>query len=675
MSTIIDELVLQLTLDGTFARNEADRIKRETEKGARDAGKEIEKAGEQAKKAGDKAKEAGEKAKQGAQEAKSSWAGFADGIKGKLLGMAGAFTAIFSISEAFSTYLSTADELGKFSDSIGENIEDIHAWGEAVTRSGGTAEGFRNSVKSLSTQLSKMSTTGKSRAGKILESVGIDAGSIGRARKSLDVMLEISDVMQGMSKEEAMGFGQSLGLDTGTIMMLQQGREATADLIRRQKELGVFTKEDARVTAEFNDAMADLHQGFMKFASIIFQKITPALKIVTDKLKEFVVYLSNHQYAVLSFFTMLSTIIVAKLIPAFINLFKTVAKNPWTWVIAGIAMLALAIEDLIVWAEGGDAAFGEFWEACFGSKDEALQFFADVKEVANDFLGVVKDIVGAWKELKEAWNSFNLTGGNFAMLGTADGSVGFDFERQDALNEKFNAINAANMKMKPETQEDIQGFLDFQLSDSAYYDTLQDMSDKADEKGAEARDRFFDSFFAPVTDKVNNFLTTLNNEGLYEALTGGSSEARETVIADMTAEQEAITTTNDGLTMLTDGFIGVAEESGNTNTAVKGHFAQQQSSISQTGSFIDGLIGKFESLKETILSMPTYNPVYGASAGMAVYGGGGTISNNYGNRTSETRIGTINVNTQATDARGIASSIGGATTSRFNYMQANGGAY
>ena len=74
MSTIIDELVVELTLDGTFARNEADRIKRETEKAAKETGEEFKKTGE-------KAKEAGQKAKEGAKTAESSWTNLTKRIK------------------------------------------------------------------------------------------------------------------------------------------------------------------------------------------------------------------------------------------------------------------------------------------------------------------------------------------------------------------------------------------------------------------------------------------------------------------------------------------------------------------------------------------------------------------------------------------------------------------
>ncbi|MEX9875352.1 hypothetical protein AB7X03_18090 [Providencia rettgeri] len=40
--------------------------------------------------------------------------------------------------------------------------------------------------------------------------------------------------------------------------------------------------------------------------------------------------------------------------------------NPITWVIAGIAGLMLLLDDLMVYLDGGDALFGEFWGSCIG---------------------------------------------------------------------------------------------------------------------------------------------------------------------------------------------------------------------------------------------------------------------------------------------------------------------
>ena len=63
--------------------------------------------------------------------------------KGALTGLVGVTTITAGIlSEA-----SRVDQLGKFSQLIGENIEEIDAWGQAVARNGGTAEGFQGTLK------------------------------------------------------------------------------------------------------------------------------------------------------------------------------------------------------------------------------------------------------------------------------------------------------------------------------------------------------------------------------------------------------------------------------------------------------------------------------------------------------------------------------------------------
>ena len=205
----------------------------------------------------------GSAAKKGMSEVTNSIQGGVSKITGMLGGLTAAFAGVFAVGSAFNDYLNSADAMAKFSRSIGANIEDVHAWSEAVIRSGGSAEGFQGSVKGLTTQLSKMATLGKSKAGNVLAAVGIDPGEVGRQRDAFDVLMDISDKMQEMSAAEATGFGQSLGLDVGTINLLREGRDGVKDLIRHQKELGVYDEATAKAAEDFNDAMADI-QRFQK---------------------------------------------------------------------------------------------------------------------------------------------------------------------------------------------------------------------------------------------------------------------------------------------------------------------------------------------------------------------------------------------------------------------------
>lgn len=365
----------------------------------------------------------GSAAKKGMSEVTSSIQGGVSKITGMLGGLTAAFAGVFAVGSAFNDYLNSADAMAKFSRSIGANIEDVHAWSEAVIRSGGSAEGFQGSVKGLTTQLSKMATLGKSKAGNVLAAVGIDPGEVGRQRDAFDVLMDISDKMQEMSAAEATGFGQSLGLDVGTINLLREGRDGVKDLIRHQKELGVYDEATAKAAEDFNDAMADTKQAFTVLVATIGSSVLPALKTFLQYVSQFIAFLRKHEHFVKAFFVMIATAITAYLIPAFINFARALITNPLTWVILALVGLALVIEDLIVWLEGGESALEDFWTELFGSPEEAKQLFEDIKKAVIQFVdesipkleefakgvqGLVQDIKELWKEISDStpWKMF-----------------------------------------------------------------------------------------------------------------------------------------------------------------------------------------------------------------------------------------------------------------------------
>ena len=152
------------------------------------------------------------------------------------------------------------------------------------------------------------------------------------------------------------------------------------------KELGVYTKEDAKVTADYNDAMANLGKAFRSFAGIVFRMVLPGVKKIIDAFTQGVVFLRKHETFVKAFFLMLATLITTMVIPAFVKLAAAIYANPLTWLVAAIAAIALAIEDLVVWAEGGESAFADFWAAIFGSPEEAQQTWENVKNAVSEFI-------------------------------------------------------------------------------------------------------------------------------------------------------------------------------------------------------------------------------------------------------------------------------------------------
>lgn len=347
-------------------------------------------------------------------------------ITEKIQGLAGQMAAAYGVYKLFSGYTQQADEMGKLADSLEVSIEKLDAWGEAVARAGGSSEGFQATLQALSGQLARQALTGHSRAAMVLEGAGIDAGEVGRQRQAFEVLEDLAAKAEEMNKAGFFGLGRSLGLDTGTIMLLQQGRTAVKDAIQQQKELGTWTKEDARITADFNDRVADLGQVIQRGAAIIFRMILPAFTKFVSVLTQFVNFIRKHEHFVQAFFIGLAAVITAFVVPALYSMAAAILANPITWLVAAIAALALVFEDLAVWANEGESAFGDLWAAIFGDPEKARETWENLKKFIEDTWESIKAFcLRIWDEMAQGFED------HFQKL----------VRVIDAIKSAFNALN------------------------------------------------------------------------------------------------------------------------------------------------------------------------------------------------------------------------------------------
>ena len=82
-------------------------------------------------------------------------------------------------------------------------------------------------------------------------------------------------------------------------------------------------------------------------------------------------------------------------------------------VTATIAGLALIIEDLIVWVQGGESAFGDLWDEIFGGVEGA-------KELFNEFKQAIQAIWDVAKPVFEGLTNLILKGVYYVLKGTVE---------------------------------------------------------------------------------------------------------------------------------------------------------------------------------------------------------------------------------------------------------------
>lgn len=556
MATVIDELWITLGLDGSKARGEFNNTINSM--------------------------------RSGLKSVTSLFTGFTAGL-----------TGLFAIQSQFSDWKTKAIEIQNAARSVNRTMEEVQAWGMALGKYGGNMDSFTNAVRSLNGELVKMSATGVSRAGKILaEGYGVDVGDIGRLRAVDDVMGDIAEVMKGMSIDEAMGLGAKIGMDTSMVQVLRQGREAYKDLIEQKKKDAVYTEEDAKTVRDYNAAMKQVTIGVARISNVLFRLIVPAFTAVTRAVGDFVKYLSKHETAVKAFFVMLSGLIIGLLLPSIMAFFGALLTNPITWVIVLLAALALAIEDLVVWAQGGESALGDIWTSIFGSPEEA-------QEIYNQ---IVEGVEETWRRIQDVWDAFieNEQLVEIALMTLAGVITTYVVI---ALGELAAAL----------------------LANPIFWVVAIIMA-------IVAAFLYWDEIVAWVSESIDSTLTALAEwiDSQFDSIEEWANEC----------------------------WQSICDKANEIVEAIKGFFIGLKDTImAAIGEAVDWALGKLASLASAIASLP----VIGGAVDYVMGGSGGSSS------TVNTKIGQITVNTQATDANGIASSMGGAVNRKFNPYMANGG--
>ena len=280
-----------------------------------------------------------------------------------------ALAGLLAFSAIKATIVETAaamDDLGDAAAALDIPVDQLSAWSMAATAVDGSQQGFLSSLDSINTGIVAIATTGKGRMLPFLKEMGLSMADVETASKNpLFALEKMADTFKGLSRAEAAGLGEKLGLDQGTINLLSEGREGLALLIAKQKEMGVQTAEQTEQAGKFDLAMKEWNA---TFTSVKREFVTTLLPPITDffrTLTKLVGWMSDNKPFVVAFFGSIAAVLVGKYVPAAL----AAARANWAmlapYIAAGAAILvfgaivALVADDLYAFGMGHDSVVGE----------------------------------------------------------------------------------------------------------------------------------------------------------------------------------------------------------------------------------------------------------------------------------------------------------------------------
>lgn len=211
---------------------------------------------------------------------------------------------------------------------------------------------------------------------------------------------------------------------------VEAAKEAGMTLEQFQMQDGnkyqIYNRDDVNNAKEYEQVMRDIRMGGAAISANLSRALLPALIAVGKIVRNIIDFFVDHSTLV----RILGALVgitggiwgIAKVIQFAANpAIKSMGRALWASlapilpIIIGvgalIAGLVLIIEDLIVWIQGGESAFGDLWSEIFGGVEGAKQLF-------NDFISVFKELWAIAQPILQGIGDLILKGIYFILKAT-----------------------------------------------------------------------------------------------------------------------------------------------------------------------------------------------------------------------------------------------------------------
>lgn len=338
---------------------------------------------------------------------------------------AGTATALFLTSSS-----EKAVGLQKLAQATNMSTDSLQQWmyaAEAVGASANTvAADLENMLKSMSSPI-----PGELNMELMMLGVSVRNAS-GQLRGADEVIKDVGERLNKMSNAEAIQWAERVGISNDTLMLLKQGKQGLAELFEEAQLVGAIIPADAiERGAELSKSLNTLKRIFGTMGQSIALSFAPNLKKVVDNFKNFLI--ANGEFIRQGLGTVVEGVgkgfgrfwnilvktkdgiaaLIKPLAPLTENLDAVkVVAGLVTGALAGfvalmapailqfaavgaaIAGVALVIEDLITWIQGGESVTGDIIAAFSNWLDQFPELKADIQAVGQVFSDVFGAIPG-----------------------------------------------------------------------------------------------------------------------------------------------------------------------------------------------------------------------------------------------------------------------------------------
>lgn len=181
------------------------------------------------------------------------------------------------------------DELGDFAELEQVSIEALQEFGYAAQLNGASLDAVKASVASVNKTVGE-AVLGIGRGAMTFDKLGMSAKNADGSVKSFDQILgEVSEKMQGMSRQEAIAMAEKLGIDRTLIPLLMKGRGELEKLRAEARAFGVVSEEGAQKAGKLTDSLDRTKFMMGALGKYIAVELMPQVTSVLDGFRNWMV--------------------------------------------------------------------------------------------------------------------------------------------------------------------------------------------------------------------------------------------------------------------------------------------------------------------------------------------------------------------------------------------------
>lgn len=291
-ANVIDAFITTLGLDGTLFKRgmkDAEDAQDKLDKNTKRINKDREKAEQ------DTAKARERRQKQIDEQGKKTVDGYKK-IRNELLAMGAVFTAGMGIKDFLVNTINSAANLGYLSQNLRMSTEDLTSWQRASERAGGSAEGIIAQLKESQDTLAQLKSGFGPNEG--LQNFFRFGGNADEIKDGNTYLLARSRIIADMFKQDpakAALVARQMGINEDQFNFLKQGPDAVMRLVRAQEKNAAITAKDAAAALKLRNQFLDLRDSLESTGIRIAVRLIPVIDRVVARLEKMSQWALDHK--------------------------------------------------------------------------------------------------------------------------------------------------------------------------------------------------------------------------------------------------------------------------------------------------------------------------------------------------------------------------------------------